>query len=82
METRLSLAEHYEAYSKSVRLKEYADIEDKNVRFSKPSVITGDTYRPDIVSVRDELLVIVDLTTGLRRTFERMDEGKEKSIQT
>ena len=48
----------------SVRLKEYADIEDKNVRFSNPSVITGDTYRPNIVLVKDELLVIVELTVG------------------
>ena len=56
---------------KSVRLKEYADIEDKNVRFSNPSVITGDTYRPDIVLVKDELLVIVELTVGFETNIEK-----------
>ena len=63
---------------KSVRLKECADIEDKNVRFSNPSVITGDTYRPDIVLVKDELLVIVELTVGFETNIEKNGRRKRE----
>ena len=63
---------------KSVRLKEYADIEDKDVRFSNPSVIMGDTYRPDIVLVKDELLLIVKLTVGFETNIERNGRMKRE----
>ena len=66
---------------KSVSLKEYADIEDKNFRFSSPSVITGDTYTPDIVLVKDELLVIVELTVGFETNIEKNGQRKREKYK-
>ena len=63
---------------KSVSFKEYVDIEDKNVRFLNPSLITGDTYRPDIVLVTDKLLVIVELTVGFETNIEKNGQRKRK----
>ena len=77
-DTTQSLLNIMKLIPKSVRLKEYADVEDRNVRFSNPSVITGDTYRPDIVLVKDELLVIAGLTVGFETNIEKNGRRKRE----
>ena len=50
----------------------YCDIKE---HFKNPSIITGERYRPDIIFIKNKLLLIIELTVGIEtnmmKNFER-----------
>ena len=59
----------------------YCDI---NEHFKNPSIITGERYRPDIIFIKNKLLLIIELTVGfetnMMKNFERKKEKYEQLI--
>ena len=59
----------------------YCDI---NEHFKNPSIITGERYRPDIIFIKNKLLLIIELTVGfetnITKNFERKKEKYEQLI--
>ena len=52
----------------------YCDIE--NSEFHTPSVITGDEKRPDIVVVKEDLCMVLELTVGFETNMKKNTERK------
>ena len=53
----------------------YGDLE--NSEFQTPSVVTGDEKRPDIVIVKENLCMILELTVGFETNMKKNTERKE-----
>ena len=53
----------------------YCDIE--NSEFHTPSVITGDEKRPDIVIIKENVCMILELTVGFETNTQKNTERKE-----
>ena len=56
----------------------YADVPG----FKSPSIITGDTYRPDLLlSLSNGSLYVVELTVGYETNLENNVNGKKPNIE-
>ena len=58
-------------------IKVYCDIE--NTEFQTPSVITGDEKRPDIVAIKHNRCMVLELTVGFETNIEKNTERKRAS---
>ena len=53
-------------------IQTYCDIES----FLSPSILTGDTYRPDMAVVRDNVVYILELTVGFETNIQKNSSRK------
>ena len=60
-------------------IKMYCDVE--NSEFQTPSIITGDEKRPDIVAIKDNRCMILELTVGFETNIEKNIERKRASYE-
>ena len=60
--------------SKIKDIKIYCDVE--NSEFLTPSIITGDEERPDIVAIKGNLCLILELTVGFETNIEKNSNRK------
>ena len=60
--------------NKSQGLQAFEDIED----YLNPTIITGDEQRPDFAVVKDDKLLLLELTVGFEKNIKKNFDRKSK----
>ena len=60
--------------NKSQGLQAFEDIED----YLNPAIITGDEQRPDFAVVKDDKLLLLELTVGFEKNIKKNFDRKSK----